>query len=119
MELRSIAYNPALAPGIGGMMPGMPGMQGAPVIDPCCLTPCPSYEEQEMQHHFVMTEPEPVSAPIPAPIPAHVEYVVKKGDSVYKIAKRYRTTMRAIILGNNLRNPNLIYPGQILIIPGV
>ncbi|MDP4127962.1 MAG: LysM peptidoglycan-binding domain-containing protein, partial [Bacillota bacterium] len=40
-------------------------------------------------------------------------------DSVYKIAKRFGTTMRAIILGNNLRNPNLIYPGQRLIIPGV
>jgi len=58
-------------------------------------------------------------AAAPAPAPAHQVYVVKKGDSVYKIAKRFGTTMQAIILANNLRNPNLIYPGQILLIPTV
>ena len=62
-----------------------------------------------MQHHCPM--------PMPAPTPVHQVYVVKKGDSVYKIAKRYGTTMEAIILANNLSNPNLIYPGQILLIP--
>jgi FOG: LysM repeat len=113
MDLYSIAYNPTSTPGIGGMMPGMFGMPGAPVNDLCCPTPCPPHEELAMQCHH------PMPAPVPAPIPAHVKYVVKKGDSVYKIAKRYGTTMQAIILGNNLRNPNLIYPGQILIIPGV
>lgn len=132
MELCSVAYNPTLAPGME-CMPGMLGMQGAPVIDPCCPTPCPPYEEHgmqhEMEHHYAnaMREFEPESAPIPVPVPspfpaptpAHVKYVVKKGDSVYKIAKRFGTTMRAIILGNNLRNPDLIYPGQIFIIPGV
>ena len=56
--------------------------------------------------------------PTPTPTPAHEVYVVKKGDSIYKIAKRYGTTMQAIILGNNLRNPDLIYPGQVLFIPG-
>lgn len=46
-------------------------------------------------------------------------YVVKKGDNLSKIAKKYKTTWKAIynknkdIIGNN---PNLIYPGQILYI---
>lgn len=50
---------------------------------------------------------------------AKLSYVVKSGDTIYKIAKNYGTTMQAIILANNLSNPNLIYPGQTLIIPGV
>ncbi|MDP4160201.1 MAG: LysM peptidoglycan-binding domain-containing protein [Bacillota bacterium] len=111
MELRSVAYNPTFTP-------GMPGMQGAPGFDPCCPAPCPPYEETVMEEHRCPM-PEPMPAPVPTPEPAHVVYTVKKGDSVYKIAKRFGTTMRAIILGNNLRNPNLIYPGQRLIIPGV
>ena len=46
-------------------------------------------------------------------------YVVKKGDNLTKIAKKYNTTWQSIynknkdIIGNN---PNLIYPGQILYI---
>ncbi|TGE32227.1 LysM peptidoglycan-binding domain-containing protein [Desulfosporosinus sp. Sb-LF] len=116
MELRSVAYNPTLAPGMGGMMPGMHGAPGGYQhldFDPCCPMPCPSYEEPMMQHHC------PMPMPAPVPTPTHEVYVVKKGDSVYKIAKRYGTTMQAIILGNNLHNPDLIYPGQILLIPGV
>jgi len=57
------------------------------------------------------------SCPPPAPCP--VTYVVKKGDSVYKIAQKFNVTMQAIILANNLTNPDLIFPGQVLIIPGV
>ncbi|HBW34457.1 MAG TPA: hypothetical protein DEF89_03475 [Desulfosporosinus sp.] len=46
-------------------------------------------------------------------------YIVKQGDTVYHIAIRYGTTMQAIILANNLHNPDLIYPGQSFIIPGL
>ncbi|HHY27568.1 MAG TPA: LysM peptidoglycan-binding domain-containing protein, partial [Desulfitobacterium dehalogenans] len=48
-----------------------------------------------------------------------VTYVVRRGDSVYKIAQKFGTTMQAIILANNLCNPDLIFPGQVLIIPCV
>jgi FOG: LysM repeat len=43
-------------------------------------------------------------------------YTVQKGDTVYKIARRFGTTMNAIIQANNLSNPNLIFPGQVLYI---
>lgn len=126
---------PGMAQMPGAPMAGAPGMVGAPGmyhplppsgmvnldvdVDPGLVTldlggpmPCPP---APMYHHC----PPPVPAPAPVPTPAHEVYVVKKGDTVYKIAKRYGTTMQAIILGNNLRNPDLIYPGQVLIIPGV
>ncbi|MDP4127828.1 MAG: LysM peptidoglycan-binding domain-containing protein [Bacillota bacterium] len=151
MELRSVAYNPTMAPGMQGMtdmsgmqgmMPGMQmqGMPGAPMaggpgmyppsglvnldvdMDPGFVSldlggpmPCSPCGEPMMHHEYHHH----CAPPAPAPQPAHEVYVVKKGDSVYKIAKRFGTTRQAIILANNLRNPDLIYPGQILFIPGV
>ena len=44
-------------------------------------------------------------------------YVVRKGDTLSKIALKYGTTVNAIARLNGIRNPNLIYVGQILQIP--
>lgn len=38
--------------------------------------------------------------------------VVQKGDTLSNIAARYGTTWQAIAKLNNLRNPNIIHPGQ-------
>lgn len=43
-------------------------------------------------------------------------YTVKRGDTLSQIALRFNTTVRAIARENNIRNVNLIYPGQTLII---
>lgn len=44
-------------------------------------------------------------------------YIVKAGDTLNKIAESYGTTARAIAVENGIRNINLIYIGQRLIIP--
>lgn len=44
-------------------------------------------------------------------------YVVQSDDTLFLIAKRFNTSVDAIISRNNIVNPSLIYPGQILIIP--
>ena len=47
------------------------------------------------------------------------EYVVKKGDTLSAIAKKYGTTVDALLKANpNIKNPNLIKVGQVIIIPG-
>lgn len=43
-------------------------------------------------------------------------YIVKKGDTLSAIAKKYNTTYQKIAKDNNISNPNLIYPNQKLII---
>ena len=43
-------------------------------------------------------------------------YIVKSGDTLSAIAKKYNTTYQKIASDNNISNPNLIYPGQNLII---
>ena len=45
-----------------------------------------------------------------------VIYVVQKGDSLWKIAKKYRTTVDNIAAVNEIEDPELIYPGQKLLI---
>jgi LysM repeat protein len=44
-------------------------------------------------------------------------YTVKKGDTLWEIAKKYGTTVDALAKANNIKNPNLIYAGSKLIIP--
>lgn len=45
-----------------------------------------------------------------------VTYTVKRGDTLIRIAEIYDTTWQKIALDNNIINPNLILPGQKLII---
>ena len=51
-----------------------------------------------------------------APVPPSRVHVVQRGETLYSIARRYGTSVWAIALANNLRNPNIIYAGQRLII---
>jgi LysM repeat protein len=46
------------------------------------------------------------------------EYVVQYGDTLYRIALRFGTTVQAIADANGITNPNLIYVGQRLVISG-
>ncbi len=46
-----------------------------------------------------------------------IDYTVKKGDTLYRIALQYGTTINELVSINNIRNPNLIFPGEVLRIP--
>lgn len=52
------------------------------------------------------------------PDPASVVYVVQRGDTLARIAARYGVSVSALATANGIRNPNLIYTGQRLVIPG-
>jgi LysM repeat protein len=56
------------------------------------------------------------TSPGPMP-PIQTIHTVRRGDTLWSIALRYGTTPWAIAAANGLRNPNLIYAGQQLIIP--
>jgi len=97
------------------MMPGMqmqgPGMMNNGTYsasqtqmgygcDPCGYC-SPYYEHTEVE----VEKPQPKV------------YVVKKGDTVYNIAKKYGMDWRELAGYNHLGNPDLIYPGERLFIP--
>jgi LysM repeat protein len=43
-------------------------------------------------------------------------HVVSRGDTLYSVARRYGTTVNAIVQANGLRNSNRIYVGQRLVV---
>src|SRR5262245_19645855 len=49
---------------------------------------------------------------------ADIEYVVQAGDTIFSIGRHFSVSPWAIITANHLNNPNRIYPGQVLVIPG-
>ena len=46
----------------------------------------------------------------------NLHYTVHKEDTLYKVARKFNVTERAIILWNNLHRPYLLDPGQVLIL---
>ena len=45
-------------------------------------------------------------------------YTVKKGDTLWGIAQRWGVSLQALIAANpGIKNPNLIYPGDKVVIP--
>ena len=59
---------------------------------------------------------------IPAPNSPEISdneifYVVQPGNTLSQIASKYDTTVENLVNINNISNPNLIYPGEILNIP--
>jgi LysM repeat protein len=44
-------------------------------------------------------------------------YIVRKGDTLSKLARHYKTTVHALARANGIRDPNKIYVGQRLCVP--
>lgn len=55
----------------------------------------------------------------PAPLPpSGATYVVRPGDTLFRIALTHGVTVAGLVQANNLSNPNLLYVGQVLLLPG-
>lgn len=54
----------------------------------------------------------------PSTAPTGITYTVKKGDTLYFIARKYSTTVSKLAQANNIKNINLIRVGQVLKLPG-
>ncbi|MBI4789024.1 MAG: LysM peptidoglycan-binding domain-containing protein [Chloroflexi bacterium] len=59
----------------------------------------------------------PNATPTPAPPGSYQTYIVQRGDTLYRIAVRFGTSVYALIVANNIPNANLIYAGMALVIP--
>ena len=68
----------------------------------------------------IQTQPvEPViikPEPTPEPLTGDIYYVVKKGDTLSGIAKKYGTTVTQLKKWNNIKNANLIVVGQKILV---
>ncbi|HEX7593022.1 MAG TPA: LysM domain-containing protein, partial [Anaerolineae bacterium] len=59
------------------------------------------------------TPPTPPAQPTQPPAQSATSYTVQSGDTLYGIARKFGVTVAA----NNIANPKLIKPGQVLTIP--
>ena len=55
--------------------------------------------------------------PVAKATAGRVTYVVKRGDELSLIAKRFGVSTSALARANGITNPNSIQPGQVLVIP--
>lgn len=70
--------------------------------------------------------PSPAATPAPQPatpsaapvVPATTSYTVARGDSLSRIASRHGVTLQAIVDANGITDPNRIFVGQVLTVPG-
>lgn len=86
----------------------------APMPEPVPAPPTEPAPEPELP-----SKPEPVPTPPVEPLPGQYVYVVQSGDTLLTIARRFNVTFKDIIEANEIEDPNLILPGQQLVIPGI
>ena len=66
----------------------------------------------DLESEFTEEEPKPEE-----PKPKYIEYKIVKGDTLTAIAKKYGTTIAVLKKLNNIKNVNLIYAGDLILIP--
>ncbi|KML22298.1 MULTISPECIES: TIGR02594 family protein [Burkholderia] len=96
------------------------------------LAPAPTEPRPATSHPAAPTEtPAPAAAAAPAPAAAasHASvagaaphgctetYIVQKGDTLSKIAKKYSTSYRVLARLNGIASPYFLYPHQVLTVP--
>jgi len=64
-------------------------------------------------------EPTPEATPeaTPSPTPTGGTYEVQPGDTLSGIADQFGVDAEALAAANDIDDPDLIYPGQVLVIP--
>lgn len=78
-----------------------------------------SGQQLEIRTTAATSQPTPPTPGAASPTPGEaVTYTVQSGDTLFRIATRFGTTVNELTRLNNLTNRDVIYPGQTLIIAG-
>ncbi|NOZ29729.1 MAG: LysM peptidoglycan-binding domain-containing protein [Chloroflexi bacterium] len=103
--------------------PAPPPTQVPPTPTPTPIPPTPTSSPTPTA---TPTPPPTTAAPIasstaepasPPASPTPIVHVVQRGEFLASIAQKYGVTVQAILSANRVRNPNLLYAGQRLVIP--
>ena len=66
--------------------------------------------------HQAVTQPTPAPKPAPSTPATGQTYIVQAGDTLSGIARKYGTTVSALVKANHIKNANLISVGQKLVV---
>lgn len=75
--------------------------------------------EPEKPIEPIHVEPEKPSQPSHEPTNEPTTYTIAGGDTLSAIARKFGVTVAALVAENQIENPSLIRPGQVLKIPRV
>jgi LysM repeat protein len=82
---------------------------------------CGGGGEEKATPTFTVTAPAatatPEATPQPTPTPTPRTYEVQPGDTLLGIADQFGIDVEALAAANDISDPDLIYPGQVLDIP--
>jgi LysM repeat protein len=118
------------APGIPA--PAMPSWSGRRSPANLPVNPVPPLPQAQNQPRQILQESAPRADKKPAPMSraekswltgqqnqGQDSYKIQKGDTLSQLAQRYGTTTKALAEANKIKNPDLIYAGRSLNIPGM
>lgn len=112
----------APGPAVPGAAPfAVPGMPPAAPFPPSGLVNLdidagPGLVNMDIGGPYPLPGVEQLEADMEMQYPGRI-HVVLRGDTVWKLSRKYNISMQAIIQANNLRYPDVLFPGQRLVIP--
>lgn len=108
LAFNNLTPNSIIFPGMVIVIPPRPPVQPGPPRPP--VSPRPPVQPGP---------PRPPVTPVPpiAPLPPKNRiYIVRRGDNIWSIARRFGVSVQNIMFANGLKFP-VVFPGQRLIIP--
>jgi LysM repeat protein len=100
------------------------GLIGASVTTPEPEAPAPPAADTPLEApapggaDTPLEAPAPVAVAVETPLEAPATYLVRPGDSAFLIARQFGIDQAALLAANGISNPNRVYAGQTLVIPG-
>lgn len=73
---------------------------------------------EEMQNGGAAPVKRTGDRPADRPADREMRYRVQPGDTLYEIAERFGTSVPVLVRMNRMKNPGLLYPGQLIKLPG-
>jgi len=72
------------------------------------------FENLSLTNQFGRFPATPLAFPV---VPGPHSYIVKRGDTIWKLSRRFNISMESILATNLLPDPNRLEPGQIIHLP--
>jgi uncharacterized protein (TIGR02594 family) len=102
------------------VVPSATELHKPPLAQPPAQTQVPAQTQPAASHPAAPAQTAVAARASAAGTPAHdgtETYIVQKGDTLSKIAKKYSTSYRVLARLNSIASPYFLYPHQVLIVP--
>jgi N-acetylmuramoyl-L-alanine amidase len=114
----ALASEPTVTVQPGDTLSGIAVEHGVRVEELTAFNALPDPDRIFVGQQLRLVAADPPAAADPAAVSTAGTHVVARGENLTRIARRYGTTVAAIVAANGIANPSRIFAGQQLSIPG-